>query len=712
MRRLPIFLLLIVLFSTVHAQSGWSAWLLTPDEGRMTWVNESGFVEDLILPLPPGFDAYDFESIYQMNVAPDGNLIAYVVINRQTIARTLLVYNHELRGVIATYDLTGIGADSSASPVFSEDSTQLAIGYSLSEGANSGWEIIIVDLATFSILTDLRDNNPQIVAPASDTEGFPSISWFSGDQLAFTLVADDVDETVSYLWNTLDGSLTAQEADTIYPPTGEIVTAAYDERLPARERFTEIPNVLRATDRNGRYLFYSDPDAWLFTPRFVGNGSHLAFLRLGENFSQWRIINRAGEVVQDFDDSVYEVEGTADGYLYLEKTDTLKLYQARLDSIGAVDGAISQAVLVYDSGTSLDSYIVWVGNPGGFPLFTAQTYPAWGEVIASAAPADRPEVVGASASPTPNDTTLRAGINAIVNTTSGDSLNLRTDAGTQYQIRKKLPRGTDVIVIEGPVEAEGFNWWRVREPGGVEGWVVDYASGVLTLVPRAVFGTETIDTEAAANPSMESLLQIGDTAVVTLSTRNDALRLRNGAGLNFRVITLLPPASRVTIVDGARMAENLTWWQIRTSEGNIGWAAEIIGSERALTRDDTAPRATADATPELTSPAGATATYAAPSDLIPPLLVSPLPDTVLTNNPRTVTLSWSPVPGAVRYTLEIEGCAGNLEACTPLQSFPDLTATTYNLTTPADGLYRWRVLAAEGSRGSESDWWSFSFDTP
>jgi hypothetical protein len=296
-------------------------------------------------------------------------------------------------------------------------------------------------------------------------------------------------------------------------------------------------------------------------------------------------------------------------------------------------------------------------------------------------------------------------VTAIVNTTGGDSLNVRTDAGVNYQIRKKLPRGTEVTVLEGPVEADGFNWWHIQEKDGVEGWVVDYADGVLTLVPSAAFGNNTVNTEAAANPSMESLLQVGDTALVTLSNRNDALRLRNGAGLTFRIVSLLPSGARVVVVDGPRVSDKLTWWQVRTSEGNVGWAAEIIGSERAMTKDDRVPRVT----PTPTVEGAPTPTYAPPTNLIPPLLVSPLPESMLTNDPRTVKLSWSPVPYATGYTLEIEGCAGSLENCTPLQTFPDLTATTYELTTTADGLYRWRITATDGSRTSKSDWWSFMF---
>jgi uncharacterized protein YgiM (DUF1202 family) len=702
MKRFLFLLLCLSISTTLYAQSEWSAWLLTMEDGRLTRVDQNGFVEDFILPLPPGFDSYDFDSVYQVNIAPDGIYMAYTARNSQTAARQLLIYHHELKAVVATYDLTGVGADSAATPLFSDDSSELVIGYSLTDG----WEILIIDVATFNIVTDLRFDDPQIAQagiPNTD-EMFPSIQWYHDDELAFTLVNSDMSfdfVSVGYIWNTVDGSITPADVDTLYPPTGERVAAVYDASIPSNSQYVKMANTLQAySPSDGQsYTFYADPGGWLIAPRFVGNGAYVSFLHYkeGEDW-QWQIVDREGSLVKVFEPEVTDVEGTADGYLYVRETGSAALYYAPLDGTRVVP----EGTLVYDSGDDLSLYIVWVGNFGGFPMFTAQSYAAWGGKTTQ--DTDNGQVVVA-VTPTPDETVLREGVTAIVNTTSGDSLNMRTDAGTAYQIRKKLPRGTEVIVVEGPVEAEGFNWWKVREADGTEGWVVDYADGVLTLVPRALFETESADTEAAANPSMESLLEVGDTAVVTLSLRYDALRLRNGAGLNFRIIALLPPGTRVTVVDGPRVSDNLTWWQIRTSDGSVGWAAEIIGSERALTRDDRVPRATPAPT------TAATTTYVPPENLIPPLLVSPLPDTVLTDNPRTVKLTWSPVPGATSYALEIEGCAGSVDACTPLQTFPDLTATTYDLTTTADGLYRWRVIATDGTKTSESEWWSFTFDS-
>jgi hypothetical protein len=71
---------------------------------------------------------------------------------------------------------------------------------------------------------------------------------------------------------------------------------------------------------------------------------------------------------------------------------------------------------------------------------------------------------------------LVAGGNALVLIEVGD-LNVRNQPGTGFNsaIIAVLTSGTTVEVLEGPIEADGFTWWRVRgqaTDGLVEGWCV------------------------------------------------------------------------------------------------------------------------------------------------------------------------------------------------------------------------------------------------
>ena len=81
---------------------------------------------------------------------------------------------------------------------------------------------------------------------------------------------------------------------------------------------------------------------------------------------------------------------------------------------------------------------------------------------------------------------LVIGGQATINTTEGDTLNVRGGPGTSYQVVGRLPHGTRVTLVEGPRAGEGFTWWRVRA-GSVEGWVVesveDRGTRLQTLIP-------------------------------------------------------------------------------------------------------------------------------------------------------------------------------------------------------------------------------------
>jgi subtilisin family serine protease len=70
---------------------------------------------------------------------------------------------------------------------------------------------------------------------------------------------------------------------------------------------------------------------------------------------------------------------------------------------------------------------------------------------------------------------------ARVNVTD-DGLKLRGGPGTGFQIIENMPSGTIVTVIGGPEQGNGYTWWNVRSPSGNEGWSVEYADGLTTLI--------------------------------------------------------------------------------------------------------------------------------------------------------------------------------------------------------------------------------------
>jgi hypothetical protein len=230
--------------------------------------------------------------------------------------------------------------------------------------------------------------------------------------------------------------------------------------------------------------------------------------------------------------------------------------------------------------------LLWVGSSDPLtPYFTdAGNYTAWGE-LAPALSEGGTSISAVEAGSTAVFTVpeLEIGGKATIATSNGDSLNVRSDAGTAYEIRAKARPGTVVDVVDGPRDADGFTWWYIELPDGRAGWAVDRADGNQTLVP-GVDSAPLTNPDAPAAPQASSGLAVGDMAVVRLPDTLDALRMRNGAGLDFDIILLLPDETLLRIIGGPERLDDLTWWEVRTPEGNVGWVAEVIGSARVLVK--------------------------------------------------------------------------------------------------------------------------------
>jgi hypothetical protein len=67
-------------------------------------------------------------------------------------------------------------------------------------------------------------------------------------------------------------------------------------------------------------------------------------------------------------------------------------------------------------------------------------------------------------------TEIETGAQVIVQGTAGVGLNLRAEPSTQGRVVANAREGTELTVLEGPQEADGYVWWNVRTPDGREGW--------------------------------------------------------------------------------------------------------------------------------------------------------------------------------------------------------------------------------------------------
>ena len=134
-----------------------------------------------------------------------------------------------------------------------------------------------------------------------------------------------------------------------------------------------------------------------------------------------------------------------------------------------IGGAIGACVVI--------GLAMWLGARG--PAQSLSAWPTAAVVTVTptpTVPTPTPLPVPLS-SPTPES--LFVGGFAQVSGTGGDALRLRSDPGLQTTTLKTIPDGARLLILDGPRDADGIIWWRLRDPSdGAEGWAAQ-----LYLVP-------------------------------------------------------------------------------------------------------------------------------------------------------------------------------------------------------------------------------------
>lgn len=94
-----------------------------------------------------------------------------------------------------------------------------------------------------------------------------------------------------------------------------------------------------------------------------------------------------------------------------------------------------------------------------------------------------------------------------------------------------------------------------------------------------------------------------------------------------------------------------------------------------------------------------------------PVLVSPNSDKKLFHYPRSTSLIWQPVTGAVSYRVERQYNSGTWTSYSPV-TVTGLNNTSYTFNFVGDQQGRWRVSAFNGTTYSPASvWWYFSYST-
>lgn len=90
-----------------------------------------------------------------------------------------------------------------------------------------------------------------------------------------------------------------------------------------------------------------------------------------------------------------------------------------------------------------------------------------------------------------------------------------------------------------------------------------------TPTMAVLFDTPTVAPTATA--TVMAGIGTGQTVRVSAS---DGLNLRAAAGSNQDLVKTMPDGTILAIVSGPVEADGHSWWQVRDSEGSVGWCAE------------------------------------------------------------------------------------------------------------------------------------------
>lgn len=154
-------------------------------------------------------------------------------------------------------------------------------------------------------------------------------------------------------------------------------------------------------------------------------------------------------------------------------------------------------------------------------------------------PSATPAPAAPSSAPAPPGP-LRPGVRAVV-AGAGDCVNVRESPGTSAKVVQCLPDGARLKLEEGPMTADGYQWWRLEGLG----WAVsNYLS--------------------ALAPSLE----VGGRATVNAG-RGDCLNVRIAPSTSAQSTGCIADGLTVRLVMGPFEADGITWWQL---EGG-GWVS-------------------------------------------------------------------------------------------------------------------------------------------
>ena len=176
------------------------------------------------------------------------------------------------------------------------------------------------------------------------------------------------------------------------------------------------------------------------------------------------------------------------------------------------------------------------------------------------------------------------------------------------------------------------------------------------------------------------------------------------------------PTVRFVVATPAPVKKPFPWWIVAVVGGLVLVGVIIwLIVPHPPQQDNVKATATAQANAYATATAQANATATALASPLPvPVQVTPANGTVFNQFPRTTTLAWNPVPGAMSYTVKVFFYEPGNTTCTGgvlWKTATDLTSTSYtfDFVGAQPGCWQVQAVNASGRAGVPSPLWEFSY---
>lgn len=228
--------------------------------------------------------------------------------------------------------------------------------------------------------------------------------------------------------------------------------------------------------------------------------------------------------------------------------------------------------------------------------------------------------------------------------TDGDTIRMRSGAGTVNEQVGEAHEGQVLSVLAGPErDVKGYRWFKVKGPGGT-GWIVaGYLEGKAGTAPAKTTTSASTTTSKQVTKPAAKIVGFGKVA----NTDGDPLRVRKAANSQGSVITKLAPRTVVAVKQGPLTDdEGIAWYQV-SANGVTGWAmaqyltqsqapAEVTSAAKPATQAAVAPAAPSAKEPAAQAPAAPASAVQPAADTIKATLQQTEP--ALTTSGRADTI--------------------------------------------------------------------------